>query len=42
MHIAVFGAGGPTGRELVAQALADGNEVTAVTRRPHRTARARA
>ncbi|MGW2553313.1 NAD(P)-dependent oxidoreductase [Streptomyces sp. NPDC001635] len=38
MHIAVFGAGGPTGRELVAQALADGNEVTAVTRRPHRTA----
>ncbi|MEU5378870.1 MULTISPECIES: NAD(P)-dependent oxidoreductase [unclassified Streptomyces] len=38
MHIAVFGAGGPTGRELVAQALADGNEVTAVTRRPYGTA----
>ncbi|GAA3837808.1 NAD(P)-dependent oxidoreductase [Streptomyces chiangmaiensis] len=38
MHIIVFGAGGPTGHELVAQALADGNEVTAVTRRPHLTA----
>ncbi|MEU6318762.1 NAD(P)H-binding protein [Streptomyces sp. NPDC047009] len=35
MRIVVFGAGGPTGRQLVAQALADGNEVTAVTRRPH-------
>ncbi|WP_055489494.1 NAD(P)H-binding protein [Streptomyces sp. TP-A0356] len=35
MRIVVFGAGGPTGHELVAQALAAGHEVTAVTRRPH-------
>ncbi|MFI1165714.1 NAD(P)-dependent oxidoreductase [Streptomyces sp. NPDC020801] len=34
MRIAVFGAGGPTGRELLAQALDAGHEVTAVTRRP--------
>jgi putative NADH-flavin reductase len=34
MRIAVFGAGGPTGRQLVQQALAAGHEVTAVTRRP--------
>jgi len=34
MRILVFGAGGPTGRELVAQALAAGHDVTAVTRRP--------
>lgn len=35
MRIVVFGAGGPTGQELVAQALAAGHTVTAVTRRPH-------
>ncbi|WP_030164271.1 NAD(P)-dependent oxidoreductase [Streptomyces sp. NRRL S-813] len=34
MRIAVFGAGGPTGRELLTQALDNGHEVTAVTRRP--------
>ncbi|MFF6996672.1 NAD(P)-dependent oxidoreductase [Streptomyces sp. NPDC008313] len=38
MRIAVFGAGGPTGRRLVEQALLAGHEVTAVTRRPHRYA----
>jgi putative NADH-flavin reductase len=35
MRIVVFGAGGPTGHALVAQALAAGHAVTAVTRRPH-------
>jgi len=35
MRIVVFGAGGPTGHQLVAQALAAGHRVTAVTRRPH-------
>lgn len=34
MRIAVFGATGPTGRHLTAQALAAGHEVVAVTRRP--------
>lgn len=34
MRIAVFGAAGPTGRHLTAQALAQGHEVVAVTRRP--------
>lgn len=34
MNIAVFGANGPTGREVVRQALAAGHYVTAVTRKP--------
>jgi putative NADH-flavin reductase len=34
MRTVVFGATGPTGRQLTAQALAAGHEVTAVTRRP--------
>jgi putative NADH-flavin reductase len=34
MKIAVFGATGPTGREVVAQALAEGDEVTAYVRSP--------
>jgi putative NADH-flavin reductase len=34
MRIVVFGAGGPTGHELVDRALAAGHQVTAVTRRP--------
>ncbi|MER7176348.1 NAD(P)-dependent oxidoreductase [Streptomyces mesophilus] len=34
MKLVVFGANGPTGRRTTAQALADGHEVTAVTRRP--------
>jgi putative NADH-flavin reductase len=34
MRIAIFGANGPTGRVLTAQALASGYDVTAVTRRP--------
>ena len=34
MRLLVFGATGPTGRELVAQALAQGHEVTAFARRP--------
>lgn len=34
MRIVVFGANGPTGRELVRQALAAGHQLTAVTRRP--------
>ncbi len=34
MKIVVFGANGPTGRLLTAQALAAGHHVTAVTRRP--------
>ncbi|WNI26590.1 NAD(P)H-binding protein [Streptomyces sp. ITFR-16] len=34
MRIAVFGANGPTGRRLTAQALDRGHEVVAVTRRP--------
>jgi uncharacterized protein YbjT (DUF2867 family) len=33
-RIVVFGASGPTGRHIVAQALAAGHEVAAVTRRP--------
>ena len=36
MHLAVFGANGPTGRLVVAQALAAGHHVTAVTREPDR------
>ncbi|RDI53302.1 NAD(P)-dependent oxidoreductase [Nocardia mexicana] len=34
MRIVVFGANGPTGRLLVAQALAAGHQVAAVTRKP--------
>ncbi|MEU8933968.1 NAD(P)H-binding protein [Streptomyces sp. NPDC048409] len=34
MNIVVFGANGPTGRQVTAQALAEGHTVTAVTRRP--------
>lgn len=34
MRITVFGANGPTGRLLTAQALAAGHEVAAVTRQP--------
>ncbi|HUC21866.1 MAG TPA: NAD(P)H-binding protein [Streptosporangiaceae bacterium] len=38
MRIVVFGANGPTGRELVGQALAAGHQVTAVTRHPEQVA----
>lgn len=34
MNLAVFGANGPTGRQVVLQALAAGHHVTAVTRKP--------
>lgn len=34
MRIAIFGATGHVGRELVAQALASGHEVTALARDP--------
>lgn len=34
MRLVVFGANGPTGRLLTGQALDDGHEVAAVTRRP--------
>jgi putative NADH-flavin reductase len=34
VHVAVFGANGPTGRLLTAQALSHGHTVTVVTRRP--------
>ncbi|WP_042408099.1 NAD(P)-dependent oxidoreductase [Streptacidiphilus carbonis] len=34
MKIVVFGANGPTGRQLVRQATTEGHAVTAVTRRP--------
>ena len=34
MHIAVFGANGPTGQHVTKQALAEGHTVTAVTRHP--------
>lgn len=34
MHLVLFGANGPTGRQLTDQALADGHRVTAVTRHP--------
>src|SRR5438128_3278563 len=34
MKIAIFGANGPTGRILTAQALEGGHVVTAVTRKP--------
>lgn len=34
MRIAIFGANGPTGRQLTSQALAAGHEVVAVTRHP--------
>jgi putative NADH-flavin reductase len=37
-RILVLGATGPTGREVVAQALDGGHRVTAVARRPHRLA----
>jgi putative NADH-flavin reductase len=36
MRIVVFGANGPTGRQVVDQALAAGHRVVAVTRRPDR------
>lgn len=36
MRLAVFGATGGTGRQLVEQALAQGHEVTAVVRDPAR------
>ncbi|MET8310204.1 NAD(P)H-binding protein [Micromonospora sp. NPDC005173] len=35
MRTVVFGATGPTGRQIIEQALAAGHEVVAVTRRPH-------
>ncbi len=38
MRIVVFGANGPTGRQLVGQALAAGHHVTAVTRHPEQVA----
>ena len=34
MKLAIFGATGGTGRQLVEQALADGHQVTAFVRRP--------
>ncbi|MBA2946520.1 NAD(P)-dependent oxidoreductase [Streptomyces himalayensis] len=34
MKLVVFGANGPTGRQVTQQALAEGHTVTAVTRRP--------
>jgi putative NADH-flavin reductase len=34
MRTVIFGAAGPTGRQLIDQALAAGHQVTAVTRRP--------
>lgn len=34
MNIVIFGANGPTGREVTAQALAEGHTVTAITRHP--------
>ncbi|MGW7238019.1 NAD(P)-dependent oxidoreductase [Streptomyces sp. NPDC054804] len=34
MKLVVFGANGPTGRQVTAQAIAEGHTVTAVTRRP--------
>ncbi|WP_036504913.1 NAD(P)-dependent oxidoreductase [Nocardia aobensis] len=34
MRITIFGANGPTGRQLTAQALAAGHQVAAVTRQP--------
>lgn len=34
MDLAVFGPNGPTGRQVVRQALAAGHHVTAVTRKP--------
>ncbi len=36
MRLSIFGATGPTGRCLVAQALARGHSVTAVARSPER------
>ena len=36
MELTVFGASGPTGRQVVRQALAAGHHVTAVTREPDR------
>ena len=36
MRVTVFGASGPTGRQLTGQALDGGHEVVAVTRRPER------
>jgi len=38
MRVVVFGASGPTGRRIVDQAVAGGNRVVAVTRRPERIA----
>ncbi|MFG3024133.1 NAD(P)-dependent oxidoreductase [Streptomyces sp. NPDC048254] len=34
MNLVVFGANGPTGRQVTAQAIAEGHTVTAVTRHP--------
>lgn len=34
MKIVIFGANGPTGRQVTEQAIAEGHTVTAVTRRP--------
>ena len=34
MDLVIFGANGPTGRQVVKQALAAGHSVTAVTRKP--------
>jgi putative NADH-flavin reductase len=34
MNIVIFGANGPTGRQLVSRALASGHQVVAVTRHP--------
>ncbi len=34
MQVVVFGANGPTGRLVTRQAVAEGHEVTAVTRHP--------
>jgi uncharacterized protein YbjT (DUF2867 family) len=34
MRIVVFGANGPTGRQVLSQALTAGHEVAAVTRHP--------
>lgn len=38
MQIVVFGAGGPTGRQVVEQGLAAGHRIVAVTRRPEQVA----
>ena len=40
MRITIFGATGGTGKQLVEQALAEGNEVVAFARKPSKLARA--